>query len=325
MHIQLSIFSRVTRVFIYTVLYSPLPIFFHSFKQGNVPANRDMSQRAMGSTGMGSSAGKRTCSRAPCTKDAHGSCQNQCCKFCCVVTGGCSIKGHNEAALSQTQLSKLFTAVKRASSRTLPSPSPSSATPLHYAPLPHFLLDPRLTQPECSLPVASGDLSASESDPVLRMEREDEANLRKQQEEVEHEAELEHLEEEDYNKAVAESLSLILPISESTSLGPPASSSQSLPLASEPSTSLLVQGLPVTRVTGSNRPTITSHMSPDWMRAHEDRTKLPQAIRKGQVDSELIKRFRVIWWSKVRIYTVHFEYPLTLLIGWHKCSDDPCP
>jgi hypothetical protein len=251
------------------------------------------------STGMDSTAGKRTCSRAPCTKDAHGSCQNQCCKFCCVVTGGCSIKGHNEAALSQTQLSKL-TAVKGASSRTLlpsPSPGPSSVTPLHYPP-PHFPLDPQLTQPERS----SGDRVLSESDPVLRMQREDETNSRKQQEEVEHEAELERLEEEDYNRAVAESLSLISPIS--TSLGPPAfsSSSRPLPLASELSTSLLVQGLPVTRVTGSNRPTITSHMSPDWMRAHEDRTKLPQAIRKGQVDSELTKRFRVIWWSKVCIY-----------------------
>jgi hypothetical protein len=66
-----------------------------------------------------SGAGKwlgRMCSREPCTKDAHGGCQNSCCKFCCIVNGGCLIKDHNKATLSQTQLSKLA-AAKESSSR----------------------------------------------------------------------------------------------------------------------------------------------------------------------------------------------------------------
>jgi hypothetical protein len=161
----------------------------------------------------------------------------------------------------------------------------------------------------------------SESNPVLRLQREEEANSRKQQEAAEHEAGLECLEEENYRRAVAESLSLIptRPASAHSS-SPPASSSgvsSSHPLAlpsptvSELSTSLLVQGLPVTRVNGSNHPTITSHMSADWMRAHEDHTKLPQALRKGQIDSELLKRFRIVWWSEVCIYAFYFEHILT--------------
>ena len=202
------------------------------------------------------------------------------------------------------QLTKLAT-VKGTSSG---NPSLPSTTQPQYAP-PRFLLDLRLAQPERSF----DDLAKllSESNPVLRLQREAEANSRKQQEEAEKESELERLEDEDYRRAVAESLSVIpMP----SSLSSPASSglsSRPLPTGSESSTSLLVHGLPVTRVNGSNRPTITSQMSDDWMRAHEDRTRLPQAIRKGQIDSELSKRFRVVWWSKVRIHPFHFEFILT--------------
>jgi len=217
-----------------------------------------------------------------------------CCKFCCVVNGGCAVKGHQPGALSQTQLTKLATVKRTSTSNPLP---PLPSTQPQYAP-PRFSLDPRLAQPERSF----DDLAKllSDSNPVLHLQREEEANSRKQQEEAEQEAELERLEDEDYRRAVADSLSLI-PMPSSSS--PPAfsgvSSLRPLPTVSESSTSLLVHGLPVTRVNGSNRPTITSQMSDDWMRAHEDRTKLPQAIRKGQIDSELLKRFRVVWWSKV--------------------------
>jgi hypothetical protein len=159
----------------------------------------------------------------------------------------------------------------------------------------------------------------------VRFKRQEEENARKQQEEAEHEAELERLEDEDYRKAVADSLSLIsMP---SSSLSPPATSHVSLPQLPTASGSqlelppmLLVQGLPVTRVNRSNYPTITSQMSDDWMRAHEDRTKLPQAIRKGQIDSELRKRFRVVWWSKVRIYMLCFGYLLIIIVG--RCEGD---
>ena len=50
-----------------------------------------------------------------------------------------------------------------------------------------------------------------------------------------------------------------------------------------------------------------SLMSDDWMHAHEDRTKLPQAIRKGQIDSELLKHFWVVWWSKGMHVSFRFE------------------
>lgn len=264
------------------------------------------------------SGAQRTCSREPCKKDAHGSCANKACKFCCVVLGGCSIKGHNEAALSQAQLSKLV-AFKGSSSRN-PLPSPPLTTPLRNAPS-HFPLDPRLTtQPERS----SEELAWLRSKPVSvsPMQQEEELNLRKQQEEAEREAELERLEDEDYRRAVAESLSLLS--STSAALSPPASS-QVLSPASETSTSILVQGLPVTRVNASNYPTITSHLSDDWMRRHEDRTKVPQAIRKGQVDSELIKRFRVVWWSKAGTKPVTIPIPSSDIRDWPKfrLADSP--
>jgi hypothetical protein len=253
-----------------------------------------------------SGAGKRlgrTCSREPCTKDAHGSCQNSCCKFCCIVNGGCLIKDHNEAALSQMQLSKLA-AAKGSSSRH------------HHPPLsattPRFPLDPQLTQPEHSFDELASLLS--ESNPVFHLQQGEEVNSRKQQEAVEREAGLRRLEEENYRRAVAESLSLIPTPTHFSS--PPASSSGVSSSHPHPSltvselsrsTSFLVQGLPVTRVNGSNRPTITSHMSADWMRAHEDRTKLPQALRKGQMDSELLKRFRIVWWPEVCIYAFYLS------------------
>jgi hypothetical protein len=290
--------------------------YFHSFAQGDAPTNwRQAPQPPMGKSN--NSAAERTCSREPCKKDAHGSCTNKACKFCCVVLGGCSIKGHNEAALSQAQLSKLV-ALKGASSHN-PLTSPPLTTPLRYAPS-HFPLDPRLTaQPERSSEELAWLLSKPK--PVSHMQQEEESNSIKQQEEVEREAELERLEDEEYRRVVTESLSLLSSTSAALS---PSASSQVIPPASEPSTSILVQGLPVTRVNSSNYPTITSHLSDDWMRRHEDRTKVPQAIRKGQVDSELIKRFRVVWWSKLCIYTV-YSHVLTLIIGWHESGDDSHP
>ena len=136
------------------------------------------------------------------------------------------------------------------------------------------------------------------------MQQEEELHSRKQQEEAECEAELKRLEEEDYRRAMADSLSLVSSTSAALS---PSASSQVLPPASEPLTSILIRGLPVMRVNTSNYPTITLHLSDDWMRCHEDHTKVLQAIRKGQIDSELIKQFQVVWWSKVHIYTVHLH------------------
>ena len=255
------------------------------------------------SSSMGTRKAGQSCSRAPCTKDAHGSCQNTCCKFCCVVKGGCPLKGHNESGLSQVQLAKLG-AIKASSRDTLPSLPLGPGALIHNAPL-RFPLDPQLSQPIHSFEELARHLA--ESNPVLQMQREEERNARQQQEDAEREAEIERQEEESYSRAIAESLALVHP---PPSPGPLSSSSSSghrlVPPVSDLSTSLLVHGLPVTRVTASNRPTITSHMNDDWMRAHEDRTKLPQPIRKGQIDTELVQKFRVIWWSAVRIHFPHF-------------------
>ena len=268
-----------------------------------------------------SSAGKqpsRTCSREPCTKDANGSCRNHCCKFCCIVNGGCPIKDHNEAALSQMQLSKL------AAAKGSLSHNPLLSLP---ATTPRYPLDPRLTQPEHTFNNLASLLL--EFDPISHLQREEEA--RKQQEAVECEAGLKRLEEENYHRAVAESLSLI-PTPAHSSIPPPSSSAVApshpclTPTVSESSTSsLLVRGLPVTRINGPNHPTITSHMSADWMRAHEDRTKLPQALRKGQIDSELLKRFWIVWWSEVRIYASYFEHILMVMIGRCEGNNNSCP
>jgi len=206
-------------------------------------------------------------------------------------------------------------AIKVSSCNILPS-LPSSA-PIPNVP-PRFPLDPQLSQPNNSFDELARLLA--ESDPVLRMRQEEESNARQQQEEAEREAELERLENENYRQAITESLALVHPPSSS---GPSSSSTSSsrprlVSPTSESSTSLLVHGLPVTRVTTANRPAITSQMSDDWMRMHEDRTKLPQPIRKGQVDVELVQRFRIIWWSAVCIHVSHCTFMLILMVGWHQ-------
>jgi hypothetical protein len=75
----------------------------------------------------------------------------------------------------------------------------------------------------------------------------------------------------------------------------------------EPSDPSLVffAGVPVTKVLANskNKPKITTQMVPTWMRDLDDRTNQPQVIvgasRRGQVDLEMIHKFRIIWWAKV--------------------------
>ena len=75
-----------------------------------------------------------------------------------------------------------------------------------------------------------------------------------------------------------------------------------LPTTTSPdqATAFTMAGLPVTRVTASNRPAITTQMPKDWMRQYEDRSKEAQeSPGKGQVDIEIIQKFRIVWWENV--------------------------
>ncbi|KAF8805950.1 hypothetical protein BYT27DRAFT_7257779 [Phlegmacium glaucopus] len=86
-----------------------------------------------------------------------------------------------------------------------------------------------------------------------------------------------------------------------------------------PSSSLLVVGRPVTRVLAANQPTITNHLSPEWMRPYEDRTQQPQAITgRGQLDIEMVWRFRV-----------EIKIPSTFIVHvcpqWPKWRITDCP
>lgn len=49
-------------------------------------------------------------------------------------------------------------------------------------------------------------------------------------------------------------------------------------------------------------PKITTQMNADWMRKYEDRTKKPAAKYhqgRSQLDSELVRKFRIVWWYLV--------------------------
>ena len=64
--------------------------YFHSFEQGDVPTNWSQAPQPPMNKSNNNDADWK-CSCEPCKKDAHGSCTNKVCKFCCVVLGGCSI------------------------------------------------------------------------------------------------------------------------------------------------------------------------------------------------------------------------------------------
>ena len=75
--------------------------------------------------------------------------------------------------------------------------------------------------------------------------------------------------------------------------------------SSFPGPSLLVGQRPVTQVSARNHPTITNHLSPNWMCPYEDRMQQPQALTGcGQLDVEMVQRFCVVWWFGKRY--VHF-------------------
>ena len=223
--------------------------------------------------------------RSPCTKLAHGECGNHCCRKCCVIIGGCQLKAHREAALSANQLNKVHAQRTRG-----PNPS-TSALPLQPNP-------PSLNRP-ARLPDADEErrrsleaaLAITDYGFSKVMERD---RNQMEQERLQHETEMEmeRREEEDFQRVLQESRELC-----ANSPSPP-SGSPARPLTSRASH---LQTFPVTRVTASNTPTITTQMNADWMRTYEDRTKVSIVkSRAGQADAELVQKFRIVWWEKVR-------------------------
>ncbi|KAF8964866.1 hypothetical protein BDZ97DRAFT_1659645 [Flammula alnicola] len=215
-----------------------------------------------------------------CKRNAHGSCGNFSCKRCCILQGGCRVREHKAIPSSGTQ-------------------HPASTRPSSFAPTSTITIDPSLT---------FDDLAQQLSDaaPFRQLQLQDEIRAENDRKAAEREAELDRQEEEEFQKALAASP---LPVIEST-LG--STSSQSIHTSQQatpatPSPSLLISGIPVTRVTAANKPTITTQMAPNWMRAHEDKTQQPRALTgRGQLDVEIVQRFRVIWWAQSKKAPVIF-------------------
>ena len=223
--------------------------------------------------------------RSPCTKLAHGECGNLCCRLCCVILGGCQLKAHREAALSANQLSKVHALRTRC-------PNPST-TALPLQPDPPSLNQPaRLSEVNKEWRKSLEAISAATDYGFSKVMERDRNQMEQERLEFETEKEMEQREEEDFQRALQESRELC-----AISPSPPSGS----PLRPSTSRSLHLPLFPVTRVTTSNMPTITTQMNADWMRTYEDRTKGPIVkSRAGQADAELVQKFRIVWWAKVR-------------------------
>jgi hypothetical protein len=154
---------------------------------------------------------------------------------------------------------------------------------------------------------------------VLRLREECFSQAESEREAAFREAQLEAQEDAEYQKAIAESLCSSLtssPILSTSSLPNP----QPMPTTTLP-TAFTMAGLPVTRVTASNRPTITMQMSKDWMRPYEDKSKQAQeSPGKGQVDNEIVQKFRIVWWEKVCCY---IQTRILLLLTFLQSNVDP--
>jgi hypothetical protein len=105
------------------------------------------------------------------------------------------------------------------------------------------------------------------------------------------EAAIEHQEEQDFQIALAASLGRPLPV------GTPEPSLSSGSTSNPPATHLLSSTIPLTPVhtVSYHPPTITQHMSTEWMRPTVDNTKKPRKAYQNNPDH----RFFLIFWGKV--------------------------
>ena len=214
----------------------------------------------------------RLCFRAPnCKRLANSFCTNRACRSCCIkVNGGCrGVRGHAAANPRPQRTNSVI-------------PPPSQ--PMLASSSSLFEIDPILSFDSFAELVREGN-------PVLRLREECASQAAAEHQAASHEARLEAQEDEEFKKAITESLRSLpsSPIASTSSLPDP---QPMLPT----STAFSMGGLPVTRVTTSNRPSITTQMSKDWMRPYQDKSKETQeSPGKRQVDKEIIEKFRVVW------------------------------
>lgn len=228
-----------------------------------------------------------------CGRPAHGSCQNICCRSCCIKRGGCLLRAH--------KLIQPSPGSSQTTQTQSPPHLPVSAAPRPISPT--FAIDPAL-----------------DADPVLQLQRQDELVAETERNFSEQEQELERQEEEDFQRALAASREGLYALMSASSpdvstphvpgnnIVPASTASLPGPILQQlsSSASVVVGGRPVTQVSTSNKPAITSHLPPNWMRPHEDRTQQPQALTgRGQLDVEIVNRFRVVWWETVCLHFAH--------------------
>jgi hypothetical protein len=250
----------------------------------------------------------KPCLHAPnCRRPANAFCKNSSCKSCCLKhNGGCDqVRGHRAANFQPRHTLAPGPSLFHSQESQPTSSFSESLTP--------FGIDRDLTFDSFAESIRQGN-------PVLRLKEECASQAAAEQQAALHEAQLEAQDDAELEKAIVESLYSLSPStspvasnSKSTS-ALPSSNPQPIPTTT-PSTALTMGGLPVTRVTTSNRPTITTQMSKDWMRPYEDKSKqVQESPAKGQIDKEIIEKFRIVWWRTVcrlnltLIFFIHIEF-----------------
>lgn len=210
------------------------------------------------------------------------------CRQCCIAQSGCNVRSHNFAQLSDRQRSKL---------------PELSATPQANK----FSLDPSLRAMSSASYETSDSIFNHPSPPVSHLNDEE-----KQQYEAAITASLQptttpflspsNIEEDQQQYAAAIAASLRFPVipdafspsssQVSMSSHPPSGSSRpAVPITSHPSTNPSTK----VRTVPYRPPNIREHMSEDWMRPPEDRTKKPKRVNRINLDN----RFSLVFWYEV--------------------------
>ncbi|KAJ3492606.1 hypothetical protein NLJ89_g11196 [Agrocybe chaxingu] len=240
------------------------------------------------------------CQGASCTKAAHSSCLNSCCRNCCVgvqfhAGKGCSITSHTFTSLLAHQQNKITSQRPSLPSNQASSSLPSTTRNLELEP-PHVplrvpdLLPFVLGNPNNKTTFEEFAKSFEEDNPLLLLQQD--SALREEEERLERQHEEQEAvdDEREYQQMLAETRAALRAASSSPSSEAMVSTSQ--PDANPPP--LVIAGIPVTKVASMKKtPTITHHLNADWMRLYEDKSKLqPQPTGNGQLDPELIQKFR---------------------------------
>ncbi|KDR71532.1 hypothetical protein GALMADRAFT_253865 [Galerina marginata CBS 339.88] len=278
-------------------------------------SNPSTSQQSTQQTATGKCFGKS------CGRNANTACQNERCRTCCIIMGGCRVRDHSEAHLSRNGRRKF-------------DKSSLSSNALNSEPTPSFERGHTSPQHTFGPPLTVDEYATSiiDADPFLQMVKKSELQAAQERKRAEEEAELDRQEQEQIDAVIAASLETISACE--THSPPPeaqleASSSRQQAtypprpplIARHPISTLLDAGIPFTEATNANMPNITNQMTTLWMRGYQDRTKQPQVIvsagpRRGQLDAEMVQRFRIIWWERENVDPAIF--PVQACPGWPK-------